>query len=116
MSATRNLLVASVLAFAGGLVTGLIVAPHSGKKMRRLIAGRLQEEMLRMEGKLDTVEERMEELEEKVVQATHDLGERVMAATREAVDQVVPDLPDDPEEWEMKKGDVAGSLRKMPRS
>ncbi len=116
MSTQRDVFVTAVLAFAGGLVTGLLVAPHSGKKLREMISARVHHEMKRVEGKLHDVEDKVVDLEQRVVAASQDVSERVLEATKQAVDQVVPTMPDDPEAWGMAQKDVPASLRKMPSS
>lgn len=117
MNSRRDLdiLVAAVVAFAGGLAAGLLLAPQSGRTLRGMIAERARAQTRWVEQQLNTVEERLATVEDRLRESGQELGAKVREATQKAVDQVVPSLPDDPEEWNLEDKDVAGELRRMPR-
>jgi gas vesicle protein len=99
----------------GGVAAGLLLAPQSGRKLRGMIAERAKAQSRWAEQQLETLEERLSEVEERLRESAHHLAEQAREATHKATDQVFPDLPEDPQDWNIEGNDVAGELRRMPR-
>ncbi|MBO6577299.1 MAG: YtxH domain-containing protein [Rhodothermales bacterium] len=101
-----------VVAFAGGVVAGILLAPQSGAETRERLSDEARSRLSRIDGQLDGLEKRLAEVSAHLREASHDLGERVKHST---VDQVLPDVPEDPEAFEVDRDEVASDLRHMPR-
>lgn len=105
----------AVAAFTGGLLAGLLLAPRSGRKMRRLIAKKAQAQSRWAEQRLHDVETQLSALEQQLRDAGAGLSDQLRDATQKAVEQVTPTVPDDPAAWSVEGREVASELRRMPR-
>ena len=102
-------------AFTAGICTGLMLAPSSGKQLRRRIGEEAQEKLKVAEEKLEFVESQISEVNQKLQEAGKELGDRVKEAAKESLDDVIPDLSADGESWDLTKDDVNKELRRMAR-
>lgn len=110
-----ELFTTALAAFAGGFVAGLLLAPHSGQKMRQLIAKKAKAQSRWMEHQLEGLQDQVNTLKDEVHAASQQVGDKVRTATNEVVDQVLPNLPDEADAWGVEGQDVVGDLRRMPR-
>ncbi|WP_456428456.1 YtxH domain-containing protein [Rhodocaloribacter sp.] len=115
MHTRRDLFWTALFAFAGGFTAGLLCAPHSGRKSREIIAGRVRAEGRRIEQQLRAMEEQLAALEAQVAAAGREVGEKVREAAERVVDQVTPTLAEDPEAWKVEDEELTRDLRRMPR-
>lgn len=122
MASTRDTLLTAVVAFAGGFLAGILLAPDSGAKTRERIADEAKARMRRLEGRLDSLQEQLAGLDDAVKNTASDLSRRVKAAStqvgqkfRDATHQAVDVLPTDADAFHVDPGDVTGDLRRMPR-
>jgi len=102
--------------FAGGLAFGLLLAPQSGQKTRQLIAARVKSELSRMEQQLQTLEAQLTALEKQFAAVSDEVRDRAQQTKENALDQILPSIPDDETEWSVKGSELEKDLRRLPRS
>ncbi len=122
MASTRDTLLTALAAFAGGLLTGILIAPDSGARTRERIADEARARMKRLEGRLDSIQEQLSGLDDVLGRKTADLtrrarqvGEQVSARVRSAAHEAGSVVPDDPDAFHVDSGEVAHDLRRMPK-
>lgn len=104
------------LAFATGFVSGVLLAPQSGKNTRKRIADEARDQLKAAENQLDTIEEHLAELNGRVQETGKELSGKIRQAATEAVDNYIPDIADGVENWsEGGEKDVVKDLRNMTR-
>lgn len=106
MSIERTL--SGLVAFAGGVFAGFLLAPQSGAETRAKLS---EEGRARLKG----IEDQLESLESRLGELGGQVRAKGNQVKNSAVGQVLPDLPDDPEAFKVGDDDVAGDLRHMPR-
>lgn len=110
MNATKSLFVAAA-AFAGGYLAGLMLAPYSGERNRRIVRDKLRAQSRWFEAQFATLEGKVEAMEQQV----EHLGHEIADAAHKTVEHFVPSLPDDPDAFHIERKDVAKDLRRMPK-
>lgn len=93
---TKQQWVWAAAAFVGGLATGLLLAPESGRDVRHRISRTAQ-------GSISWMEHRLRDVEAQL----HDLEKQLQAITRR--------MPDEGAEWTLQGTDLIRDLRRMPR-
>ena len=112
---TLDILIVGAAAFAGGYLAGVLLAPRSGEETRQQIGERAKAQTRWVEQRIARLEDQIGKVEEQLRQKSGAFGDQVREAAQNAVDQVVPSLPDDPKAWGVGDDDVAGDLRHMPK-
>ena len=102
-------------AFTAGLCTGLMLAPQSGKKLREQITSEARNQLKNAEEKLESVEAKLAEVNVKVQAAGRELGDKMMEAAQDAADEILPDIAQNSDSWNLSKGDVEQDLRNLSR-
>lgn len=122
MANTRDTVLTALVAFAGGFLAGILLAPDSGAKTRERIAEEAKVRMRRLEGRLDSLQEQLAGLDDAVKHTASDISRKVKSAStqvgqkfREATQQAVDVLPADADAFHVDPADVTGDLRRMPR-
>ena len=106
----------SALAFAAGYVSGVLLAPQSGKNTRKRIADQARDQLKIAENQLETIEEHLSELNEKVQETGKEISGKIRQAAHDAVDNYIPDLAEGTENWsEGGEKEVVKDLRNMTR-
>ena len=98
-------------AFTAGLCAGMMMAPASGKALRRRMQQEARSQLKTAEAKLEQVEAQLLKVNERIQSAGKDLGDRV----REAADDYIPDLAKEGEDWNLTKEDMEQELRHLSR-
>ncbi len=98
-------------AFTAGLCTGMMMAPQSGKALRRRMKQEARSQLKVAEDKLEQVEAQLNKVNERIQAAGKDLGDKV----RDAADEYIPDLAKDVEDWDLTKEDMEKELRHLSR-
>jgi gas vesicle protein len=109
---TIDKVITGLFAFAGGVATGILLAPRSGSETRDILSREAQTQMGRVDRQLRGLEKQMDRLSDQVKSATNGVSQKVRHAT---VDQVVPGVPEDPEAFKVGDREVAGDLRHLPK-
>lgn len=113
MRRSRDLLLPTTLAFAGGLVSGLLLAPQRGRDLRAQLLRGFEQPSGWMEDRRKALEEQVARLEAQLHTTSEAFAERFRELTGEAVDAYRPSLADTG--WGVQRGDLARDLRFMPR-
>ena len=101
-----------LIAFAGGIATGILLAPSSGSETREKIGQQAQAQLGKMERRMKELEKQIEHMAESV----KDSSASVLGEVKEAAaSQTLPDVPSDPEAFQVGEDEVAGDLRHLPR-
>ncbi len=100
-----NIIVA-LAAFLGGVSLGLLWAPRSGRDTRDQLATHA-----RTSG--NWIEAQVKEANSKIRATGEEIAGKIRMATQEVVDQIIPDLATDSEEWDQAYVDAARAVRKM---
>ena len=111
MAETQRTIITGLLAFAGGFLAGVLLAPESGAKTRKRIAKEAQSQLRHLGKQLDGLEDRIEGLQKQVKESGAHLGERVVGAAK----QVVSTVAEEAAEIRVEANDVAKDLRRLPR-
>lgn len=111
MADLQRTVITGLLAFAGGFLAGILLAPESGAKTRKKIAKEAQSQLRGLGKQLDGLETRIEGLQKQVRETGTHLGERVVDAAK----QVVTTVTEEAAEIRVEANDVARDLRRMPR-
>ena len=98
-------------AFTTGLCTGLMIAPQSGKSLRRRMASEAKAQLKTAEAKLEVIEAELAKVNERIQSAGQELGDKV----RDVADEIVPDLAKDSDDWNLTKNEVEQGLRHLSR-
>lgn len=114
MRTTSNLLLTAAAAFSGGLLAGLLFAPQSGRRARAGIARRARGSHDWLTDRFRAVETRLGRLEDQVQDIGEQLSERLRTTTSQALDQVLPGLPEGDPAWSLDSREIARELRDMP--
>lgn len=114
MKATTKLVLTAAAAFAGGYAAGLLTAPQSGSRLRRVVARQVGVPTRWVEARFHEIERQLVTLEHQLMATSADLSERLREATHRAVDFYVPSMPEAASNWEVKDTEVTGDLRRMP--
>lgn len=104
-----------VAVFATGLFAGLLLAPRSGENTRRRMAVRARFQMRRAEQKLDEVEQQLASLNDRISETGKDITTRVRTIAEETLNDHLPDLGSDADEWNLSEGEVSRELRHLSR-
>lgn len=113
MPRTSTLWFSTAAAFAGGLFSGLLVAPTSGREFRQRIVECTQTQGAWVERRLQRIETQLSALEDQMQTTTTAFSERFREVTGRALDAYVPTMPES--SWAVEKGELARELRFMPR-
>jgi gas vesicle protein len=105
-------LLTGLVAFAGGMMAGVLLAPQSGAETRGKITDEARVQLKRMEGQLEGLEKKLADVTSQVIETSGEVSEKIRGAT---VDQVLPELPEDPEAFKIAADELAGDLRHMPK-
>lgn len=100
-------------AFTAGICTGLMLAPQSGKNLRRKISLEARSQLRAAEKKMDMVESQLTAVNDRLQNASKDLGDRVREAANEAAEEILPDITKDSDNWNLTKGEVESELRNL---
>lgn len=103
-------------AFVGGVTAGIVIAPQSGRDLRKGVAVRATQQLGWMEERLRGIEEQLRELEHQLAASGSQIGDRLRERTVRAVDQVLPTLPDAADAWRLGHDEVTRELRNLPRA
>ncbi len=98
-------------AFTAGLCAGMMMAPQSGKALRRRLKQEARTQLKTAEEKLEQVEAQLNKVNERIQSAGKDIGDRV----RDVADDYIPDLAKDGEDWDLTKEDMEKELRHLSR-
>lgn len=101
-------------AFTAGICTGLMLAPESGKKLRRRMRVEARLQLRAAEEKLEMVEEQLAKVNDRIQTASKDLGDKVREVAQEAADEVIPDLAKEGG-WDLTKDEIQQDLRHLSR-
>jgi len=112
MADTQRTIITGLLAFAGGFLAGILLAPESGTKTRKKIAKEAQSQLRNLGKQLDGLEDRIEGLQKQVKQTGSHLGEKVVDAAKQVVSTVTEEAAD----FKVEQKEVAKDLRRMPRN
>lgn len=115
MDGNRNWVAASIAAFAGGVLAGILFAPQSGREFRRAIANRALVPAHWVEGRFYEIERQLEALEQELRATSAEFSEKLRDATHRAVAQYVPDFPENPEAWDVDGPELTRDLPGLPR-
>lgn len=114
MNSRQHWLVA-VAAFAGGVLSGLLLAPESGQDVRRRVT-RTARGSARWAGqRLHDVEDQLDALERQLQTLSAQLGQRLCEATQRAAHHYLPSAPADEAAWTLEGADLVRDLRRLPR-
>jgi gas vesicle protein len=119
-------IITGIVAFAGGLLAGILLAPDSGARTRKRIAKEAKSQLRNLGKQLDGLENRIEGLQKQVKESGSQFGERVVDAARQAgshlgdkvadaAKQAVASAEKVEEAFHVEPNDVAKDLRRMPR-
>ena len=100
-----------LVAFAGGMLAGILLAPQSGAATRAKLSEEGRVQLKRMEDQLAVLEKKLSEVGGQVVASGHEMGGKMREST---VGQVLPDVPDS-ESFKVDDKEVASDLRHLPR-
>ena len=114
MGRTASVFFIAATAFGAGAVAGLLFAPASGTESRKKITGQVKAQTANLERQLREVEKNLTDLEEQVRVSGQELGSRVRTAANNAMDRLLPDVPED-ESWSMEKSDLTSDLPHIPK-
>jgi gas vesicle protein len=109
MSIDRTL--TGLVAFAGGMLAGILLAPQSGADTRAKLSEEGKVQLKRMEDQLAALEQKLSEVGDQVVATSQEVGGKVREST---VGQVLPEVPD-AEAFKVDDKEVASDLRHLPR-
>lgn len=98
-------------AFTAGLCAGMMMAPASGKALRRRMQQEARNQLKVAEEQLEKVESQLNKVNDRIQAAGKDLTDRV----KEAADEIIPDLAKDDEHWNLTKEDMEKELRHLSR-
>lgn len=115
MSQNNNILLTALAAFAGGVLAGLLLAPQSGQESRRYLARQARQQARRAEDQWHQVEAKLNAVEQQVEKIGHQVGDRLREAGAQAVDQIRPAFPENPDDWQVKAAEMTEDLSRMPR-
>jgi gas vesicle protein len=112
----RNLswIAALAAAFAGGLLTGILFAPRTGRDLRQSIASRALEPAHWAEERLQEIERQLVALERDLRASSTEFGEKLRETTHRTVSHYVPEVPDDTKAWNVDSPEVTRDLPRMP--
>lgn len=108
-------IVTVVAAFTAGLCAGLMIAPESGRNLRRRISDEAKAQLKTAEDKLEMVESQLAKVNEQIQAAGKDLGDKVREAAQDAADELIPDLAKSAEDWDLTKDEMERELRNLSR-
>ncbi len=111
MNKRFSYLVTIAAAFTTGLCTGLMMAPESGKSLRRRMSSEARSQLKSAEAKLEIIEDQLIKVNERIQLAGQELGDKV----RDAAGEIIPDLSKDSDSWNLTKDEVEKDLRHMSR-
>ena len=111
MADTQQTIITGLLAFAGGFVAGILLAPESGAKTRKRISKEAQSQLRNLGKQLDGLEDRIDGLQKQVKEGGAHLGERVVDKAK----QVMSSVSEEAADFSVAANDVAKDLRRMPR-
>lgn len=111
MADTQQTIITALLAFAGGFVAGILLAPESGSKTRKRIGKEAQSQLRNLGKQLDGLEDRIDGLQKQVKEGGAQLGERVVDKAK----QVIAGVAEEAADFSVEANDVAKDLRRMPR-
>jgi gas vesicle protein len=114
MSQNNNTLLTALVAFAGGVLAGMLLAPQSGQESRRYLARQARQQARRAEEQWHRVEAKLSAVEQQVEHLGHQVGDRLREAGAQAVEQVRPAFPENPDEWKVKAAEMTQDLPRMP--
>lgn len=104
MAQSSNGVLTALLAFAGGFVAGILLAPDSGSGTRGRIASTAKDRLAHLDDQLDGLTGQLDALQNQIQKASQTIAERVKTvAIGEEGD------------WEVADDDVNRDLRRMPR-
>lgn len=112
MKSNKTLLLTTIIAFAGGFAAGASFQSDAGRRVRGSVGASAREHTRWLEEKLHALEKQVAALEGQAQQRSEELGQRL----RDTVQQYVPHLDVDEEEWEVRNREVERDLPRMPRS
>ena len=113
MRSTRELMLYTTLAFAGGALSGLLFAPQSGREFRASLLRSTRKPTGWVEERLHQVEVQLAALEAQVQTTSTALSQRFREATGRALDSYRPSFSE--LSWDVKRGELARDLRYLPR-
>jgi gas vesicle protein len=87
-------------AFVGGVSVGLLVAPRSGRETRDQIASDTRTSTRWLENQIRQATDQLRTTKTEVIS-------KIKTSTQETIDQILPDLAQDSDEWNTMYGDVA---------
>ena len=115
MSDIPKRLITGLVAFGGGFLAGILLAPNSGEETRGRIADEAKDQFKRLDKQIHGLEAQLSALQDQLSSVSTDVGERFRSAAHKGVEKVIPELPDDPDSWKVEDDEVASELRHMPR-
>ena len=107
---------AVIIAFATGFVAGILLAPRSGNHTRQRLTDQARDQLHSAEKQLEVVEHQIADLNDRIHETGRTLSGKIRKAASEIVDQHIPDLAEDTEQW--SKGgeeEVMKDLRNITR-
>lgn len=114
MITSKNLFVAAAAAFAGGLLAGTLFAPRSGKQTRDLVGRKVREQTRWMEMRVEQLEKKLEGVEQQFSTLKSEMAQRARDVAEKTVEQYVPNVSKDANEWDVQSDDVTDDLPRMP--
>ena len=104
------------LAFATGFISGVLLAPQSGKNTRRRIADEARGQLKAVESQLESVEEHLADLNDRVQETGKEFSGKIRQAANDVVDTYIPDISEGVENWsEGSESEIVKDLRNMTR-
>ena len=108
-------IVTVVAAFTAGICTGLMIAPASGKALRRKMRAEAESQLKSAEEKLEMIEDQLAKVNDRIQTTGKEIGDKVREATQEAVDEILPDVTKGSENWDLTKDELEKELRHMSK-
>ncbi len=111
MSTRISYIITVASAFTAGICTGLMLAPQSGKNLRKRLSVEARSQLKTAEEKLEQVEIQLAKVNDRIQASGKELGNKV----RDAADELIPDITSDSEQWDLTKGEMERELRNLSR-
>jgi hypothetical protein len=96
----------ALAAFAGGVFVGMFLTSHRSRRMGEHIVHSAQEGS-------EWINERAETARRRILEAGDEAAEKLREGMREVIQNILPDLADDPEAWEDVFVQTAQDLKQM---
>ncbi len=92
-----------------------MIAPQSGKALRKRMRDEAESQLRSAEEKLEMIEDQLGKVNERIQATGKDLGDKVREAAQEAADEILPDVTKGSEEWDLTKDEMEKELRHLSR-